>query len=150
MKTDQLIQIIVIGGMLSILLLPTDEIYFPLSRYAMFASERPDLEPLPFVEVELLSGTVQRVPAGVWNRGGVSSARNQLQYLLRREHSEQLEFCQHLVDEVSRWLNLKSEEGTVVRISGGQFDRKSVFRPEALRPLHSKVILECPVRSKEN
>ena len=149
MKRERAIQLLVMGGMFSVFLLPPEESFFPLSRYGMFATERPTLEPLPFVELELDSGQKHKIASGVWNRGGISSARNQLQLQLRRSDQEQQQFCRYLAHQISSWLEKKAEKGVMLRVKGGQFDRKDVVHAQEIVPVHAKTIVECPLNKHQ-
>ena len=136
----------------SVFFLPPAERFFPLSRYAMFANPRPDLEPLPYAEVELVNGQRRRVPIEAWSMGGMSNGRNQLQALPSRSSVERERFCRHIGSLVDVWLNQRSEKGEKLWIMGGRFRREDVLQTGSIEPLHSQPIHSCrlqPVREKQ-
>ncbi len=133
--------------MISIFWIPKDEDYFPLSKFPMFATHRPTLEPLAYVEVIFSDGNYQNVPVQYWNRAGSSNARTQLQTIPEKSMIERHRFCVDLTEKLSDWFGKQSEIVTELRIVGGRFRRTDVLSQMPIQPVNSVIIHSCPVMS---
>ena len=128
----------------SVFLLPNQERFFPLSRYAMFANTRPPLEPLPFLEVDLENGSTERVDIRLWSPGGVSNGRNLLQSLLGKRRQEKHKICIMLAQKIAPHF-VHPSKANQLHIVGGQFDVHDVVRQGTIKPVHAKRMYSCSI-----
>ena len=128
----------------SVFLLPNKEVFFPLSRYAMFANQRPQLEPLPFLEIERENGTRARVDIRLWSPGGVSNGRNLIQSLLGKRRKDMHKTCLMLAKKIAPHFETPSK-AVRLNIMGGQFDLADVLKQETIQPVNAKKIYSCPI-----
>ena len=128
--------------LVAVYLLPNQERYFPLSRYAMFANKRPVLEPLPYLAIERIDGQQEAVDISLWSSGNLSNGRNFLQALPGKSNLERARGCAFIARTLSEHVSMR--DATMVHIYGGQFRRSDVFKSLVL-PVSTQIIQSCSI-----
>ena len=132
--------------MFAVYLLPNQERFFPLSRYAMFANKRPALEPLPYLIIQRIGGQQEPVDILLWSSGNLSNGRNFLQALPGKSNLERARGCAFIARMISKHNSMR--DAAMVHIYGGQFRRSDVFK-NPVQPVSSQLIYSCSIPPTE-
>ena len=132
--------------MLAVYLLPNQERFFPLSRYAMFAGKRPPLEPLPYLTIERATGQQESVDISLWSSGNLSNGRNFLQALPGKSNLERAKACAFIARKLVKHASLR--DAKTVHIFGGQFRRSDVLNT-TIAPVSAQLIQSCSIPRQE-
>lgn len=136
---------LVLGGVLTVVPFKDDERWFPLSRYPMFAFNRPNRETLPYVDVVLADGDRRRLGYTWWTAGGVSTARNQLERMEDGPRGPQSVFCNRVAARIAASTDTWARQAKTVQVRSGTFQARRIIHDSDASPRTTRTLAECPV-----